>query len=77
RNVRTKNGLEELEEKSFAFQPQYAFAPPGTVYLFNSKSIQLTRLQSTFRHLLPITQDKPWWETFRKLNYGKLLWGRR
>ncbi|EKD11760.1 type III-B CRISPR module-associated Cmr3 family protein [Limnospira platensis] len=77
RKVRTKNGLEELEEKSFALQPQYAFAPPGTVYLFNSKSIQLTRLQSTFRHLLPITQDKPWWETFRKLNYGKLLWGRR
>ncbi|MGB3641308.1 MAG: type III-B CRISPR module-associated Cmr3 family protein [Rivularia sp. (in: cyanobacteria)] len=54
--------------EEFAFLPQRAFVPPGTVYLFND---ELT----TNQKVLP-DGDSNWLETFRKLNYGKLLWGK-
>ena len=60
-------------EKEFALLPQRAFVPPGTVYLFDSlpPSLSLT-------HLLPPRDSKQVWrQTFHKLNYGKLLWGKR
>ena len=56
------------EKQEFAFVPQRAFVPPGTVYLFND---ELT----TNQQLLP-NGDANWLETLRKLNYGKLLWGK-
>ncbi|BDT15202.1 type III-B CRISPR module-associated Cmr3 family protein [Arthrospira platensis] len=76
--TRTKNGVVETKtEKTFALQPQYAFAPPGTVYLFDSNSPATAEIFPTIDHLLPNTEGKPWLQTFRKLNYGKLLWGER
>ncbi|MDL5054150.1 type III-B CRISPR module-associated Cmr3 family protein [Oscillatoria laete-virens NRMC-F 0139] len=77
RKVRTKNGLEEQKIGSFALQPQYAFVPPGTVYLFNPESNALERLLPTIEYLLPKADNKPWLKTFCNLNYGKLLWGQR
>lgn len=75
--VRTEEGskkTEEKEETSFALQPQYAFAPPGTVYLFNEA---LPKTEAA-KHLLPdLDEDRRWLKTLHKLNYGKLLWGRR
>jgi CRISPR-associated protein Cmr3 len=52
-----------------ALSPQRAFIPPGTVYIFDDK-------------LPPNPQlvphgDVKWLQTFRQLNYGKLLWGKR
>ncbi|MGL4498160.1 MAG: type III-B CRISPR module-associated Cmr3 family protein [Planktothrix sp.] len=51
----------------FALLPQRAFVPPGTVYVFNSPPTESV--------LLPKTGGK-WLETFKKLNYGMLLWGK-
>ena len=55
-------------KEEFAFLPQRAFVPPGTVYLFND---ELT----TDCQVLPDIKTN-WLETFKKLNYGKLLWGK-
>ncbi|AFZ61070.1 CRISPR-associated protein Cmr3 [Anabaena cylindrica FACHB-243] len=52
-----------------ALLPQRAFVPPGTVYLFNHEV-------ATNQQVLP-NGDVNWLQTFRRLNYGKLLWGRR
>lgn len=60
-------------DAEFALLPQRAFVPPGTVYIFKQdRSPQEMRSQPT--QLLP-SQTSLWLETFRKLNYGKLLWG--
>jgi len=53
----------------FALLPQRAFVPPGTVYIFNENLPQDERL-------LPSVGGS-WLDTFRQLNYGKLLWGTR
>lgn len=55
------------KQKEFGVLPQRAFVPPGTVYVFSTPSA----LQE---HLLPEAAGK-WVETFKQLNYGKLLWG--
>lgn len=55
-------------KKEFSLLPQRAFVPPGTVYQFNSGQA------TTETHLLPAGEAN-WLETFRSLNYGKLLWG--
>ncbi|MBD2302812.1 MULTISPECIES: type III-B CRISPR module-associated Cmr3 family protein [Nostocales] len=51
-----------------ALLPQRAFVPPGTVYIFDG--VLPEKLE-----LLP-QQGGRWLETFKQLNYGKLLWGR-
>ena len=57
-----------LEKREFALLPQRAFVPPGTVYRFK-------KIPSDVNQLLP--QDGGnWLDTFQKLNYGKLLWGK-
>jgi CRISPR-associated protein Cmr3 len=53
----------------FALLPQRAFVPPGTVYFFKERLIG-------DRQLLPDFEAN-WLDTFKKLNYGKLLWGTR
>ncbi|MEH2031420.1 MAG: type III-B CRISPR module-associated Cmr3 family protein [Nostoc sp.] len=53
-------------KEEFALLPQRAFVPPGTVYLFNNEV-------ATNQQLLP-EQGGRWLETFKQLNYGKLLW---
>ncbi len=50
-----------------ALLPQRAFVPPGTVYIFNQRLPENQRI-------LP-DQGGRWLETFKQLNYGKLLWG--
>jgi len=62
------------EPKDAAFVPQRAFVPPGTVYRFTALPADLTR-SSGAPKLLP-NSSAPWNTTFRKLNYGQLLWGR-
>jgi CRISPR-associated protein Cmr3 len=60
--------LRRLErEANFALLPQRAFVPPGTVYVFKAEP-------PIGEALLPTVQEK-WLDTFKKLNYGKLLWG--
>ncbi len=54
--------------EEFALLPQRAFVPPGTVYIFNGEL-------PANPQLLP-EQGGQWLETFKQLNYGKLLWGR-
>ncbi len=66
-----------IREKTFALQPQRAFVPPGTVYLFNERSPKLGNLLPAIDRLLPDADNKQWLETFHKLNYGQLLWGQR
>jgi CRISPR-associated protein Cmr3 len=56
-------------DAEFALLPQRAFVPPGTVYIFNENLPEDERL-------LP-SAGGSWLETFRQLNYGKLLWGTR
>lgn len=56
-------------DAEFSLLPQRAFVPPGTVYIFNENLPQDERL-------LPSTGGS-WLETFRQLNYGKILWGTR
>ncbi|NEP55006.1 MAG: CRISPR-associated protein, partial [Moorea sp. SIO3C2] len=51
-----------------ALSPQRAFVPPGTVYSFG-KNLPKDKL------LLPDSNNDDL-ETFRQLNYGKLLWGK-
>ena len=63
-----KDDKDKPTREEFAFLPQRAFVPPGTVYLFNDEF-------TTNRQVLP-NGDANWLETFRKLNYGKLLWGK-
>jgi CRISPR-associated protein Cmr3 len=65
--IQRKNSItKEPGEFEFAFLPQRAFVPPGTVYLFKDAP-------PPGSSLLP-NQDQPWLETFAKLNYGQLLW---
>jgi CRISPR-associated protein Cmr3 len=52
----------------FSLLPQRAFVPPGTVYLFNTKP-------ANCQQLLP-ENNSGWLQTFKTLNYGKLLWGK-
>lgn len=54
----------------FSLLPQRAFVPPGTIYLFQ------TIPSSERQQLLPLG-NKSWLQTFRKLHYGILLWGKR
>ena len=58
------------DEGEFALLPQRAFVPPGTVYAFSNAP------KNGRTALLP-PDDSRWLETFRSLNYGKLLWGKR
>lgn len=57
------------QSKEFALLPQRAFVPPGTVYLFH-------HLPDQTNALLPASGGD-WLTTFQRLNYGKLLWGKR
>ncbi|MEM9543058.1 MAG: type III-B CRISPR module-associated Cmr3 family protein [Cyanobacteria bacterium P01_E01_bin.42] len=63
--------------KEFALLPQRAFVPSGTAYCFRTGIFprDLVVLPHSDR-LLP-GAGKAWLETFKKLNYGKLLWGKR
>ena len=54
-------------ELELALLPQRAFVPPGTVYVFKESPTPKSLL-------LPPTGGQ-WLETFRRLNYGMLLWG--
>lgn len=67
-------GVSKVERKTtgneeFGLIPQRAFVPPGTVYVFQALT------PASIERLLP-SGEKNWQQTFRKLNYGKLLWGR-
>jgi CRISPR-associated protein Cmr3 len=53
--------------EEFALLPQRAFVPPGTVYIFSNLPAN--------PQVLPEDGGR-WLETFQKLNYGKLLWGK-
>ena len=64
-----RKDIDNKTREESALLPQRAFVPPGTVYLFNDSV-------STNRQLLP-NGDVNWLQTFRRLNYGKLLWGTR
>ncbi|HBB34730.1 MAG TPA: CRISPR-associated protein [Cyanobacteria bacterium UBA8803] len=65
---------EQLIQPEFALLPQRAFVPSGTVYLFKEKP--LPDKLPNYAQLLP-SENSQWGETFRQLNYGKLLWGTR
>jgi CRISPR-associated protein Cmr3 len=55
-------------DPTFAVLPQRAFVPPGTVYVFKSPPIDTG----------PLIPDRgASQETFKTLNYGKLLWSSR
>jgi CRISPR-associated protein Cmr3 len=56
------------EQAEFGLLPQRAFVPPGTVYRFNNPPSTV--------NLLP-EHGGTWLTTFQKLNYGKLLWGKK
>ncbi|MGP1383446.1 MAG: type III-B CRISPR module-associated Cmr3 family protein [Thainema sp.] len=61
---------EQRELNEVAYIPQRAFVPPGTVYVFKGKP-------PGDRVLPKSGGDTPQWrETFEKLSYGKLLWGK-
>lgn len=67
-------GVSQIKRKTsgneeFGLIPQRAFVPPGTVYVFQNLTPGLVD------RLLPSSQTN-WQQTFKKLNYGKLLWGR-
>lgn len=65
-----QNPKKPKQKKDIAFQPQRAFVPPGTVYIFRSKPKQQLLLPT-----YPPTQEPNWLKTFKSLNYGNLLWG--
>lgn len=68
--IRRKDKTEPNSKlESFALSPQRAFVPPGTVYLFN-------QIPDSYPALVP-QGEVLWYQTFRQLNYGKLLWGKR
>ncbi len=73
--ISTMRKHQDIEGKptreEFAFLPQRAFVPPGTVYLFKD-------LVSTNEQVLPKQEqiERTWLRTFQTLNYGKLLWGK-
>ena len=62
-----RKDIDNKTKEEFALLPQRAFVPPGTVYVFNGEV-------PTNSQLLP-EKDGRWLETFKQLNYGKLLWG--
>lgn len=68
KDVKDEVGKIIKTREEFALLPQRAFVPPGTVYLFKNEV-------ETNQHILPNKGGK-WLDTFEKLSYGKLLWGR-
>ncbi|WP_265275716.1 hypothetical protein [Nostoc sp. KVJ3] len=57
----------DKKREESALLPQRAFVPPGTVYIFDGElPAQLQVLPEQSGRCL---------ETFKQLNYGKLLWG--
>lgn len=68
-NSATEADTSQPRKTEFALLPQRAFVPPGTVYLFKDRLIG-------DRQLLPDLGIN-WLDSFKKLNYGKLLWGTR
>jgi len=68
-HVRRK--LSKQGDPEFSLLPQRAFVPPGTVYIFKDKD------KLPQESLLLPDGDSQWMETFKQLNYGKLLWGTR
>lgn len=71
--IQRKNSqTKEKGDFEFAFLPQRAFVPSGTVYVFKDAKDAKDAFPPDLS-LLP-NQDKSWLETFAKLNYGKLLW---
>jgi len=71
--IRRKRAGQTDEERrsndpTFAVLPQRAFVPPGTVYVFKSPPIDTGQL---------IPDRSASQQTFKTLNYGKLLWGTR
>ena len=72
RQTLTQEKTEGKEGKEFAFLPQRAFIPPGTVYVFRNKPPQGDRL------LPELTSDrKQWLNSFYQLGYGTLLWSKK
>lgn len=63
----------------FSLLPQRAFVPPGTVYLFKKMSSDDFRKKqpSDYRLLPQLESQDNWLDTFKNLNYGLLLWGKR
>ena len=59
----------EKGKGEFSLLPQRAFVPPGTVYVFKNGLPD--------EQQLILTVDSDWKTTFKMLNYGKLLWGKR
>lgn len=66
---RRKAGNSSEPDWEFSLLPQRAFVPPGSVYVFDPET------PNSVSSLLP-AGEKRWLETFQKLNYGKLLWGK-
>jgi CRISPR-associated protein Cmr3 len=65
--IRRRNSLtSEKSTEDFSLLPQRAFVAPGSVYVFNGSKPEDLDLLPKSSHL----------ETFRTLNYGKLLWGK-
>lgn len=72
RQTLTKEKTEEKTGKEFAFLPQRAFVPPGTVYVFKDKPSQGDRL------LPELYGDRTkWLQSFYQLGYGTLLWSKK
>jgi CRISPR-associated protein Cmr3 len=63
----------------FSLLPQRAFVPPGTVYLFQEvpSDDSLKERPSDYRLLPQLESPSNWLDTFKNLNYGLLLWGKR
>ncbi|MCL2937403.1 MAG: hypothetical protein MGU50_12950 [Trichodesmium sp. MAG_R02] len=68
-----KTGSQE-KKTEFSLLPQRAFVPPGTVYLFKN---ELPNEKLPIEKQLIPTVESYWATTFKMLNYGKLLWGKR
>lgn len=73
-SIKRRANSQQEGKLEFSLLPQRAFVQPGTVYVFKE-------LQTSGSLLLPNAEennpDKKWIETFRMLNYGMLLWGKR
>lgn len=72
RSLKSDNAKTDQEKikgpVEFSLLPQRAFVPPGTIYRFKELPSESS--------LLPAT-GSDWLETFQKLNYGRLLWGKQ
>lgn len=73
-SIKRRTNSQQEGKLEFSLLPQRAFVPAGTVYVFKESP-------PSGSLLLPNTEennpDQKWVKTFRKLNYGKLLWGKR